>query len=530
LGRPSRDVWNLSRFDTSPHQISKLFYIWSEGGEGICPEELFKRLQKHLGLSLREARFQEALERVRTYLRSRDRNIEGGIPNAGPVTLPLFTSLWQRLMLGAVCNQAHLLPELTLNQCDVRLIGYNEKMYNSATMSEEEFLFGGNLRFKNDPRERVACWVRIDRANPDRLVRLGVKFFLHPIATTEAINAATDGATKIDVYWHEYFVSLEIYALSDDFLDLTGRLKEAGEPPRVRDLVSRSTTILVATGNPRRGYRDWLVSIVSESDPTDKPRADLLDRFPCGTTSATQVFDAVMSDLKAHGRMREYQADFLLYSIIDQSVEEVVPICRAYGYRLGWLEEQLYTYRSSLPLTYIDEISNIRLEIQELQQWLGQITSILRHMEMDCKDIREDGVGGAIAWSFGKNVRNQGKSLLLFIRGTQEKIERVKDRLRVLHELAQNFSQKHDRHNEAFMNRTLFILTVATAVFMPAQFLAAVYGMNFRHNPTDGDGSAIPEINWVYGYPLFWILVLGMIGSGSTFAWFHLRQRAKRTN
>lgn len=49
------------------------------------------------------------------------------------------------------------------------------------------------------------------------------------------------------------------------------------------------------------------------------------------------------------------------------------------------------------------------------------------------------------------------------------------------------------------MNKTLYILTLVTSVFVPAQFLTGLYGMNFR---------VMPELNWAYGYYVFWAVVV----------------------
>merc|ERR1712070_278439 len=97
--------------------------------------------------------------------------------------------------------------------------------------------------------------------------------------------------------------------------------------------------VLVATGNPKKGFRSWLVSIVNSAymDREDDP----LDRFHKGTEAAVKVLDGVSADLRAHGRMREYQADFLLYSIIDRAVSEAPEICQAYARRLRWLQDEL---------------------------------------------------------------------------------------------------------------------------------------------------------------------------------------------
>jgi magnesium transporter len=39
-------------------------------------------------------------------------------------------------------------------------------------------------------------------------------------------------------------------------------------------------------------------------------------------------------------------------------------------------------------------------------------------------------------------------------------------------------------------------------VFLPLNFFAAVYGMNFKY---------IPEFEWRYGYPAFWCLAITLV-------------------
>jgi magnesium transporter len=41
------------------------------------------------------------------------------------------------------------------------------------------------------------------------------------------------------------------------------------------------------------------------------------------------------------------------------------------------------------------------------------------------------------------------------------------------------------------------VLTIFSAVFIPLTFFAGVYGMNFKF---------LPEIQWKWGYPLFWLV------------------------
>jgi len=63
-------------------------------------------------------------------------------------------------------------------------------------------------------------------------------------------------------------------------------------------------------------------------------------------------------------------------------------------------------------------------------------------------------------------------------------------------------SSSLDIHLNAVSNRlniTMKRLTAIATFFMPATFIAGVYGMNFAH---------IPEYKWYYGYLYFWVLLV----------------------
>ncbi len=47
-------------------------------------------------------------------------------------------------------------------------------------------------------------------------------------------------------------------------------------------------------------------------------------------------------------------------------------------------------------------------------------------------------------------------------------------------------------------NEVMKVLTIIATFFIPITFLSGVYGMNFR---------AMPELEWRWGYPVFWVLV-----------------------
>ena len=49
------------------------------------------------------------------------------------------------------------------------------------------------------------------------------------------------------------------------------------------------------------------------------------------------------------------------------------------------------------------------------------------------------------------------------------------------------------------MNQVMKTLTIVSTIFIPATFVAGIYGMNFLN---------MPELRWHYGYFAVWLLIL----------------------
>ena len=58
------------------------------------------------------------------------------------------------------------------------------------------------------------------------------------------------------------------------------------------------------------------------------------------------------------------------------------------------------------------------------------------------------------------------------------------------------------------MNEIMRVLTIIATIFIPLTFIVGVYGMNFGNNGKSP--WAMPELNWYYGYPLLWLLMIGV--------------------
>jgi magnesium transporter len=100
----------------------------------------------------------------------------------------------------------------------------------------------------------------------------------------------------------------------------------------------------------------------------------------------------------------------------------------------------------------------------------------------------------------------------------------TKSMFRALHERfrdLQNFAddlgeEAHSLANIGFSlanqknNDVIRVLTIFSAFFLPLTFIVGVYGMNFKH---------MPEIEWLYGYPSVWIVLISL--TGMIALWFY---------
>jgi len=517
-----------SMFDSSDQRIETIYSHWTRK-RILTKASLRHKLEVQHGCKFKTDQFQEAMRRVYACFGSMREQAEeeDKLGEDAPISRLHFGALWQRLMLGAVYRWS-LQHGHDENASTVQLIEYSDNTFELEHLCEEDLLFRCPLCIRSRRRRssptgvdmgNIARWVRSNTASPEMLCRLGVKFFLHPLATGDSASAAKVGMTKIDRYRHQYFASLEVYALKEPNLLVTPSCwhvdhnSEPLVPGVVAQNVVRSSLFVVATGSPSVGHRNWLLSVVGESQAINNP----LDFFKSDPAGAIRMLDDVQDDLQSHGRLREYQADFLLYTLINKSALEITPVCLAYGHRLRYLQNRLDTEKLSLPAEHVDEVLKVRLELQELRQWVGQTKGILKTLAEDCRTYHGQGEG----WSFGAHAEGKGKSLLLFLSGTDAHLEQTADRLATLDDLARNFAEHHERHRNNFLNNILLTLTIATAVFMPAQLMAGIYGMNF----VDDEGvPTIPELRWEFGYYYFLLAALGMIVAGLVLACVCIRR------
>ena len=120
----------------------------------------------------------------------------------------------------------------------------------------------------------------------------------------------------------------------------------------------------------------------------------------------------------------------------------------------------------------------------------------MKNVEEDTFDLDfddEDDLNKDEVIDLGNYFQNE----YIFFKDLQDEIFTITTELEEMTDTADSLTKYYTSIQDERTNRSLFILTLVTSIFVPAQFLTGIYGMNF---------DKMPELSWNYGYLLFWML------------------------
>eukprot|EP00746_Dinoflagellata_sp_MGD_P163360 gnl/MRDRNA2_/MRDRNA2_91342_c0_seq1.p1 gnl/MRDRNA2_/MRDRNA2_91342_c0~~gnl/MRDRNA2_/MRDRNA2_91342_c0_seq1.p1 ORF type:complete len:592 (+),score=106.78 gnl/MRDRNA2_/MRDRNA2_91342_c0_seq1:55-1776(+) len=338
-------------------------------------------------------------------------------------------------------------------------------------------------------------WVHMQGLDKIMLLRLAVKYRLHPLAIEDALEMCHQPA-KVDKYAHHFFCAINALQLDEH---TKSKIENDDEPPKVRIhcsyicmFVSRDVKDTVLTIHQNQLFEDQkdhdrLRRQTSDSTAASRKR---LKRTPSfhehdGTYGA-DIFHEVFRRLNESSRVRDNNSDFFMYLVLDKCVDELMPIIMAYDARLTFFQNRLKKLKTSFPSAWLDEISAIKLELMDFQRTVRPLNTAIKHI-LDDPTVCE--------------------TFPMYVEDVQDHLEQVTEDARALIEVCACIAQDYNMFGDQKMNQTLYVLTIVTTIFIPSQFIAGMYGMNF----VKPDGSpAIPELEWENGYAWFWGLIIGV--------------------
>eukprot|EP00667_Euglena_gracilis_P004903 EG_transcript_4935 len=201
-------------------------------------------------------------------------------------------------------------------------------------------------------------------------------------------------------------------------------------------------------------------------------------------------------------KFRSSSSHWLVHMIMDKEVDRLFPIMNRFRRQLEEVQQQLESKRPR-GLVANPNASNARLlqVLQTTSQEMNNLLFVLRPLASTVAALTEYTKQRSMTelqWHFD-DLRDHIATILDYVSSLQTWVKNLKD----------DYSYIQQEN----MNRTMYTLTLITALFVPAQFLTGLFGMNFEY---------MPWLEWEYGFEAFWGVVLA-VGSFSVLLFKRIR-------
>ena len=188
---------------------------------------------------------------------------------------------------------------------------------------------------------------------------------------------------------------------------------------------------------------------------------------------------------KKGGRIRDAGLDYLAYALLDAVVDAYFPILEQYGERLEEIEDAIGGKPSPDTIAHIHAVKRNLLTLRRAVWPQRETFSTL---------LREE-------------TPRVSAETRLYLRDCYDHVTQIIDLIETYRELGADLT---DIYLSSVSNRTneiMRVLTVISTIFIPLTFISSIYGMNFNTTVSPWN---MPELHWVWGYPLA-ILMMGVV-------------------
>jgi magnesium transporter len=195
------------------------------------------------------------------------------------------------------------------------------------------------------------------------------------------------------------------------------------------------------------------------------------------------LFDAFRERIRQdQGRVRKKKADYLLYRLIDITVENYYNVLDNIGEHIDEIEDSIRTNPNH---ENFQKIQSIKKELIYLHKALYPLRDALGKILKDESDfIREENTP--------------------YFRDVYDHVIHLIDSLDTYRDLTSGLTDQYMNIQNSKLNEVIRVLTIISTIFIPLTFIVGVYGMNFEH---------FPELHWKHGYATVWVVMLAIAGA-----------------
>lgn len=187
------------------------------------------------------------------------------------------------------------------------------------------------------------------------------------------------------------------------------------------------------------------------------------------------------------GKIRNHGTDYLYYALLDEVIDRYFPVLNNLNHQLTKMENEIMSSgHSSSTNDIIRQIHNTKSDLLLLHRTIWPVSDLI-----------------------GMLMRDESllitKTTRIFLRDCHDHSKQANELTQFYRDTASGLLNTFLAYEGHKTNEIFKILTMISAVFIPLNFIAGVYGMNFSHAESPFN---MPELNWYYGYPFALFLMM----------------------
>jgi magnesium transporter len=204
------------------------------------------------------------------------------------------------------------------------------------------------------------------------------------------------------------------------------------------------------------------------------------------------MWEPIRQRLKVKGsRLRSNDASFLVYSLLDTSIDRCFPILEHFGDRAEELE--IFILERS-QRDAINDIHQLKRDLLLMRRNIWPMREVVYTLQREPHECISE-------------------MTRVYLRDLYDHVIQIIDIIEIYREIASDLTETYMSSVSNRMNEIMKVLTMIGTIFIPLTFLAGVYGMNFHY---------LPELDQEWAYPAFWGVCL--IVAVVMVVWFRRRR------
>lgn len=200
-------------------------------------------------------------------------------------------------------------------------------------------------------------------------------------------------------------------------------------------------------------------------------------------------FDLVRARIRtAQGKIRQSNADYLTYLLLDAIIDGYFPVVEHYEERIEALEDIIINNPNRQTM---ETLYDLRRELLALRRLIWPMRNVLNMLMRDHNGLI-------------------GDEVQFYFRDCYDHVIQILEIIEAYRELAASLMEVYMSSMGNKLNEIMKTLTVIATIFNPLTFIVGVYGMNFEN---------MPELKMPWGYYVCWLVMMLVAASLMYYFW-----------